>query len=343
MRPIVGSMLACLACALYLGSAHAAPPGEPIVVGPAGAFGAEFARIVLHGAADSYVDAPDGAAMLERLRAERAHPTDDVVVMDAATAATACAEGLVETLNARALPVIHELDLAAQDDGGACGPGLASDMLVIAYDTRQVQDAPRSLRDLWEPRWRGKVAIPVPPDPRSLALIALLAYAETSDWRQAGAVFGELRALSPSLVAYDPAADGFARVADGEVAMAIAMNAGAQRAADRSHGRVGVVLPDEGTVASMQTINVVRGAPHREAALALVAAALSPPLQKAFCEAMYLAPANVRTVMDARVADRTAAAPFNRAREAPVNWPDLARMRDAWTERWRKEVFGATQ
>ena len=50
-----------------------------------------------------FIGADTSAAMLERLRAERNDPKADVVIMDASTALTACAEGLVEPINPRLL------------------------------------------------------------------------------------------------------------------------------------------------------------------------------------------------------------------------------------------------
>ena len=45
-----------------------------------------------------------------------------------------------------------------------------------------------------------------------------------------------------------------------------------------------------------------------------------------------------------RVADalaRTAAAPESRARMIPVDWAEIAKVRDQWNNRWRREVIAA--
>ena len=82
-----------------------------------------------------FVPGDTSVSMLDRLRAEKDHPQIDVVIMDSSAAATACAEGLVEPVNPRILPVLKDLYDSAQAAGGACGPGVTFDHLVIVYDS----------------------------------------------------------------------------------------------------------------------------------------------------------------------------------------------------------------
>ena len=289
-----------------------------------------------------FVPGDTSVSMLDRLRAEKDHPQIDVVIMDSSAAATACAEGLVEPVNPRILPVLKDLYDSAQAAGGACGPGVTFDHLVIVYDSAKVTPPPVSLRALWNPAWRGRIAISAPPNIQGLALTALLANADSADWRQADAAFRELRELAPSVKTFDPQPDGYTLVLNGTVTFATGWNARAQLYRDHSAGRLGVMLPDEGTVFQINTINVVRNAPHRDQGFALLASALAPPAQKAFSERMFYAPTNPMAHVDAEAEERTAASPFNMAKVVPVDWREMARLSEAWTQRWRKEVIGAS-
>src|SRR6185312_3962484 len=96
---------------LALTSAHAGAAREARSAGPlrllsyGGVFQQGYTEAVLKPFAASrrteieFIGTDTSAAMLERLRAERNDPKADVVIMDASTALTACAEGLVEPIN----------------------------------------------------------------------------------------------------------------------------------------------------------------------------------------------------------------------------------------------------
>ena len=85
-----------------------------------------------------------------------------------------------------------------------------------------------SLRVLWNPAWRGRIAISAPPNIQGLALTALLAYADAADWREADGAFRELRELAPSVKTFDPEPDGYTLVLNGSVVFATGWNARAQ-------------------------------------------------------------------------------------------------------------------
>ena len=212
------------------------------------------------------------------------------------------------------------------------------DHFVIVYDSGKTSP-PRSLRALWNPAWRGRVALSAPPNILGLALTAILANADAADWRHADGAFRELRELAPSVATFNPQPDAYSVVLDGGAALAIGWNARAQFYRDRSHGRLDVVLPDEGTVSQVNTINVVRNAPHKAEALAFLAHALSPGPQTAFAERMFYAPTNSLVRLDPALEKRTAASLFDMARVIHVNWAELARLSPEWQQRWSREVL----
>jgi putative spermidine/putrescine transport system substrate-binding protein len=88
-------------------------------------------------------------------------------------------------------------------------------------------------------------------------------------------------------------------------------------------------------------INLVKGAPHREAGLAFMRYALSPDPQKAFTERMFYGPTNTRAQVNADAAARTSAGAENKQRIIPVDWNEMVKLRDNWTQRWRREVIAS--
>lgn len=280
------------------------------------------------------------ATMLGQLRTQKTDPQVDVVIMDTTTAAIACTEGLIEKVTPAMLPVMADLDPQAMDPNG-CGPGVTFDHLIIAYDSKNVSPPPTSLSVLAEPRWRGRTSLSAPPNIQSLALTAVLANAEGGDWHKADGAFRTLRTMAPNVQTFDAQPDGYTLILNGTLDFATGWNARAQLFHDRSGGRLGVMLPKEGTVLQINTINLVKGGPHRTAGLAFMQYALAPAAQKAFTERMFYGPTNLKAAVSPEAATRTSADPANKALVIPVDWNEMVKLRDAWTQRWRREVIPA--
>lgn len=289
-----------------------------------------------------YVDGGTSARMLGTLRAQRTDPQVDVVIMDVTTAAIACQEGLVERLDAAEFPVLAELDALARDAGGACGPAVTYDHFVLVYDTRHVSPPPQGFAALWDPQHRGRIAVSAPPNIQGLALTAILAHSTNGDWRNASEAFARLRALAPAVRTFDPNPDGYTLILNDQVRFATGWNARAQLYHDQSQGRIGVVLPAEGTVFRISTIDIVANAKNRARAAAFVRRALSAPAQAAFTERMFDGPTNTRAVVSPAAIARTALAPEARGRVIPLDGMQMVGVRDSWNQRWRREVIAAS-
>jgi putative spermidine/putrescine transport system substrate-binding protein len=339
------SLLAAAALLLLPRLADAADPARLLAY--SGVFEDNYTDTVLKpfaattGGAVSFVSGDTSAAMLGQLRTQKTDPQLDVVIMDTTTAAIACAEGLVEKLTPAMLPVLNQIDPQARAAGGECGPGVTFDHLVVVYDTQAVSPTPTSIKAMWDPKWKGRVGIDAPPNILGLGLTAILAHADTGDWTKADGAFDELRALAPSVQTFQTQPDPYTLILNGTLAYAIGWNARGQLYHDRSQGRLGVMLPSEGTIFQINTINLVKGAPHRDAGLAFVAYALSAPAQKAFTERMFYAPTNTTAAIAPEAAARTASAAENKARVIPIDWTQMLKLRDAWNQRWKREVISA--
>ena len=141
---------------------------------------------------------------------------------------------------------------------------------------------------------------------------------------------------------FDPNPDGYTLILNDQVRFATGWNARAQLYADQSQGRIGVVLPTEGTVFQINTINIVAGSKNRARAVAFFNHALSAGPQAAFTERMFYGPTNTTARVSAAALGRTALAPEFRSRVIPLDWTEMVRLRDGWNQRWRREVIAAS-
>lgn len=292
----------------------------------------------------NFAPGPTSAQMIGGIRAQKADPQIDVVIMDVTTSTIGNAEGLFARITPAEAPSLDELYPEARAVGGEFGPAVTYDHLVIVYDTANVKPPPARLADLWRPDLKGQLAVSAPPNIQGLALTAMVEKMEGGDYKKSiDAAIRKLRELAPAVQTFEPNPDGYSLILNGVVRVATGWNARAQLYSDETKGKLGVLLPPEGSVFQINTINLVAGSKNRAAALAFMNYALSREAQKTFTERMFYAPTNAKAAIDPAALARTAAAPEHRARMIPLDWNDIVRVRDQWNNRWRREVIAAAR
>lgn len=289
----------------------------------------------------NYTPGGTSAQMVGSVRAQKADPQVDVAIMDVTTSSIGNLEGLFEKLPPAEFPVLDELLPEARAAGGEFGPAVTFDHLVLVYDS-MLKPPLAKLADLWRPDLKGQLAISAPPNIQGLALTAMVEKMEGGDYRKSiDAAMKKLHELAPSVNTFDPNPDGYSLILNGVVKVATGWNARSQLYADQTGGKISTLLPPEGSVFQINTINLTAGSKNRAAAAAFVKHALSQGAQKAFTERMFYAPTNGKAQIDPKAIARTAAAPDSRSRMIGVNWSEVLKVRDQWNNRWRREVIAA--
>lgn len=337
------------ALAISGGSASAqapAPSGTLTLIGFGGIFQDNYVKAVVEpfqaafpNVKVNYTSVGNSAQILGAVRSQKADPQADVVIFDVSTSTIGNAEGLFSRMTPAEVPALNELHPEARAVGGEFGPAVTFDHLVFIYDKLNLTPPLLKMADLWRPDLKGLIALAAPPNILGLALIAMTTKMEGGDHTKSiDPGMKKLRELAPSVQTFEPNPDGYTLILNGVVRVAVGWNARAQLYSDETKGRLGVLLPPEGSVFQINTINIPEGAKNRAAALAFVNFALSQKAQKDFTERMFYAPTNARAKVVPEALARTAAAPENRARMIPVDWAEVAKVRDQWNNRWRREV-----
>lgn len=347
MRHLV--LAAAATAALHAAPAAAQLSGTVTLMAYSGIFQENYTAVVVdpfkakhRGLEVTYFGPGTSSQMLGLLRSQRSSPQTDVVIMDTTTAAIACREGLVEKLTPAEVPELNELVPLARQSGGECGPAVTFDHFVIVYDTTKVSPAPTSLKVLWDEKWRGRISVSAPPNIQGLVLTAIVERMEGGDYTKGiDRAIARLRALAPLVQTFNPTPDGYSLILNDQVTFATGWNARSQLYHDQSNGRIGVMLPEEGTAFQINMINVVANAPNRAAALAFVNYALGAEAQTAFTNRMFYGPTNAKATPNPDALARTAVDPRYRDRVIPLDWDDIVKVRDNWNSRWRREVIAA--
>ncbi len=157
----------------------------------------------------NYVPGGTSAAMLGNIRAQKADPQIDVVIMDVTTSSIGNAESLFDKITPAEAPSLNELYPEARAVGGEFGPAVTYDHLVLVYDTQAVKPPLTKLADLWRDDLKGFLSISAPPNIQGLALTAMVEKMEGGDHRTSiDKAVKKLRELSPGVKTFEPNPDG---------------------------------------------------------------------------------------------------------------------------------------
>jgi putative spermidine/putrescine transport system substrate-binding protein len=288
-----------------------------------------------------YFPVQNSAQMLGLLRAHKENPELDAVMLDISVARAGNTEGLFAPLDPAIVTNAADVHPMGQVADGF-GPAVAFDHLVMLYNTELVKPAPTGLADFWNPAHKGQISLAAAPDIRAIALTIVLAQSLGADYKQSvDPAIKRLAALAPSVQTWEAKPDDYTLVANGTVKLAIGWNARGQLYSDTTQGKLGVLIPSEGSAFQTNTINLVNKSKNPAAAQTFINYTLSPEAQRSFAERMFYAPTNTKTQVGPAALARTAASPESMAKMLAIDWGYVGTVRDAWLNRWRREIISA--
>ncbi|MBW9068905.1 ABC transporter substrate-binding protein [Agrobacterium pusense] len=285
-----------------------------------------------------YFPQQGSAAMLGSLRAQKAAPQSDIALMDVSVAKTGTDEGLFDKIDESVTKNVADLYPNARFEGVA-GVGVTFDNLVLIYNTDAIKTPPDSWNALKDSAFKGKVAMLSAPDIVGIGTTIIMDHMNggTDFIKNIDAGINAMAEVAPNVQTWEPKPEVYPNVVNGQVSLGVGWNARSQVNADGSKGKMKVVLPKEGTILQINTLNLVKGGPSSEAARKFVDYALSPEAQAAFTAAMYYAPTNAKATVAADVSDRTVVKAMDKV--IPVDWIGLSKVRDQITQDWRRKVI----
>lgn len=285
----------------------------------------------------NYVGKRGSADMLSALQAEGSNSTTDVALMDVAVGNTGNTTGLFEKLDPAEIENLANVEEQFLDPDGF-GPVATADAVALMYDTQTVTSAPTSWNDLWDPKFAQQATLNAPPSGLGINLTAIVSTMEGEDFTQSiDKSIARMKELAPNIQSWAPIPDEYQTIITGQSQIGVGQNARGQYYGDQSEGRLGLVIPPEGTVYQLNTINLVKNSKNKEAAKTFINYALSGEAQAAFAGALFYAP----TVTDADLSPEVAARVVktdgtDKIIEIDQAW--LSTVRQEWTDRWKREV-----
>jgi len=279
----------------------------------------------------------NSAQMLGTLRAQKAAPQVDIAILDVSVAKVGKDEGIFAEIDETVSAHIADLSPLARPDGIG-GVGLTFDSLVMLHNADAVSSGTASWEDLWDEKYDDKIIVPAAPDIQAIALTVIAnRLAGGDDYiKSLEAGYSKLETLAPRVQTWEPKPDIYTAVASGQALIGIGWNARA-RAFAATLEKLKVAIPKEGSSFQINTIELVNGGPAPDSAKIFIDYALSPEAQAAFADAMYYGPTNTKAVVKPETAALMAST--DPEKTIPINWLEIAKIRDAVTEAWRRRII----
>lgn len=283
------------------------------------------------------VETGNNADRMNKIKANKANPVVDVVLITDYFAQIGINDGLFEKVDANNIPNLKNVRDFAVDKNGY-GPTYTINRLGLVYRTDKVKEAPTSWKDLWRPENKGTLAIPDLNSSFGIPFLVATAKTYGTGETDTEAAFKALKEVKPNVLKF------FAKTSEltsllqrGEVTMA---PAGDIFVIDliKQGQPVKWVVPKEGSYLIANTVQVVKGTKRKATAEKFIDFMLSKEVQEAAAREWYDAPVNKDAKLDAELGKYMAYGEEALKSFGTLDQAFVVKNRDAWLDRFMREI-----
>lgn len=265
------------------------------------------------------------------------HSTIDVIELSQNNAASGVTEGIFEPLDEEKVPNLALLVDGAKDAVETAGAPYTMNSIGIIYNEEAAGMTIDEWSDLWDPALEGKISIP---DITTTFGPAMLHVASdhagvdiTTD--NGEAAFQALTDLKPNITkTYTKSSDLANLFQSGEIVAAVVGDF-AYPIISEANPDVQFIVPESGTYANFNTLNVVASSENKEAAYAFINWKLSEELQTQTASSLNEAPTNADVELDEETAaNKTYGDVAQRAKA--IDFTFVNENLDEWINTWNE-------
>lgn len=279
-----------------------------------------------------------------KIKATNGRPGFDVVVMTASQSLQGCEDGLLEAFSQETVPNLAHLNPEISAVAGPCGAVHELQYLSLLYRTDMISQAPQSWLDLFDASLDDRIILPSFGNVMAAYLTQLMSVIHGGDLdTDLDPGFEAMTRLAAQSVGFEQASAILeSYIVDGRVWAMPFWDGRAQLLVD-SGAPVDYVLPEEGSVPLIATLNVPVGAQNKELALAFVDFFLEKTSQERWVEGYKVGSARADIEVSEQAQDRKIT---TQADLEALYLPDLLSLAgnlSAWGDRWEREVVPAAR
>ncbi|WP_176084759.1 extracellular solute-binding protein [Martelella sp. HB161492] len=269
-----------------------------------------------------------------KLYAEKDNPTMDVAFLNIFQAPQAEKDGIVVAPDENAS---FYKDIWPGMNQGCYAMSLNG--LGIVYNKDMIKK-PAEWSDLWDPQFKGKIALPPFPGAEANGLLAIAARLAGTDEHDPDAAFAKLKELTPVPLTYGNLDELLSLVDSGEIAAAPIIG-GYAMASLPNYDNVAFHFPtDPGPVLVRDMLCIVANSPQPELAKRFAALALNVDTQTAYANKLFFGPTNKNVKLSPEISEKVIDTPEEVNSLVQLDWPYVMSHSSDWTDRWNKEILG---
>ncbi|MSO93096.1 MAG: ABC transporter substrate-binding protein [Rhodospirillales bacterium] len=276
-----------------------------------------------------------------RIKAQKANPQVDVILLDYMVQVLASKEDLLAPLDPKLVPNLADIRKEGRLDGDK-GVGFGINYVVMVYNSKIFKDKkipePTSWNDLLNPAAKGRVSVRHITSSYGLVPMIMLAYMNGGSEKSIEPGFNKFKELAPNVLEFSTTGGQSEQFMISGDAWLAAMGADNAMAVMAKNPDLKTVIPKEGTIYMLTTANVVKGAPKAELAQKFVNAMLTPKGQQQVANAFMYMPTSTK-VSGNDVKQYLPYDPSVKFKETIIDDLYVSQNREAWVEKFNKEVL----
>lgn len=279
-----------------------------------------------------------------KIKATGGRPGFDVVVMTASQSLEGCRENLLVPMSVETVPNLAHLNATISDVAGPCGAVHEIQYLSLLYRTDMLTPPPVGWKDLFDERLKGRIVLPTFANIMAAYLTQILAAAEGGDIdTDIDPGFAAMVRLAPQSIGFEQSSAILeSYIVDGRVWAMPFWDGRAQLLVD-SGAPVDYILPIEGSIPLIATLNVPVGAEHKELALKFVDFFLEKTSQENWVEGYKVGSARTDIELSAEARARKITTDADLEALLLPDLDNLAANLSDWGMRWEREVVPAAR
>lgn len=249
-------------------------------------------------------------------------------------------EGVFQTVDRAKIPNISALYDLAQAPQGDYGPAYTIGRVGIIYDSAKVKTPITSWNDLWKEEFKGQLSLPgITTTAGPMVVMIAGEHAGVDAFADGDAAFKAVEALKPNVVKnYNTGSELVNLFSTGEISAAIAQDFTLAQIRAAVPTAVWAELSD-GAVATLNTVNIPKGAANVDLAHEFINFILDPALQQTLAENGVDAPAATAVKLTPEQAKQWTYGAEMIASLKRVDYEKMNAAKSDWVDRWN-EVFG---
>jgi putative spermidine/putrescine transport system substrate-binding protein len=278
-----------------------------------------------------------------RIKAQRDNPQVDLLMADDTVVIQAGRDGLLAPVDQSIVKHLGDVEPAGRmkDD---LGVGIGFNVVSLYYNAKVFKEKGfpplTSWMDLFRPELKERIVIRNVTSSYGLYPLLMLAKINGGDEKNIDVGFRKMKELAPSVLAFPTSHGEQAQLTLREDVWVGVTGMGEMQAFLDRNAPLQFVIPKEGTLALIEAAAVVKGARQARLAQQFLDEILSPEGQHDMAIALSWRPTSTKTMVNDEIRQRLPLDVTKPLNLAPIDFEMIMANREAWTERFAKEVIG---